>query len=647
MTLPERATRLRGGLLLAMVDVLLVATCFAVVLLIPYDGAVPARAWAGYREFLPRTAALYVGIHAVCGLYHQVWRYAGIEEARRILAGGTIALVAVTGLAELHGQMHPKVAVSGAVLTTMLVGITRFQARLLGFRRRAVTSGAGVVVLGANETGARLIRQMRESPQLGLRPVAVLDDHARDHGREVGTVPVAGRICDLPAVARRFAADQAVLAVPDPPRALLRQVSDLAEQAGLALRVLPERPRIEDGPFALPDLRNVSIEDLLGRGQVATDLAAVAALVSGRRVLVTGGGGSIGSEIVRQVARLQPVSLVVLDHDETHLHDTMATLGIVPAVAPVSALCDIRDGERVAAVFAQHRPEVVFHAAAHKHVPILEEHANEALRTNVLGTANVVEAADRVGCRSFVLISTDKAVRPRSVMGASKRMAEHLVVTAALRNGRPWCAVRFGNVLGSRGSVVPTFARQIAKGGPVTVTDPRMTRYFMSIPEAVALVLQAAALSEGADLFMLDMGEPVRIMDLARRMIRLAGQRIGEDVELRVTGLRPGEKLHEELSTPEELAAPTSHGSIVRLQPQPLPSDELRDSVRRLVDAGRRGADQEVARGLLEAASRSGRRTDAAPLNLTMPAPRQHRATEDLVTDDVATGGKPWRHSTT
>ncbi len=294
------------------------------------------------------------------------------------------------------------------------------------------------------------------------------------------------------------------------------------------------------------------------------------ALIEGKRVLITGAGGSIGSEIARQVAGSDPAVLVLVDHDETHLHDAATSI----SGETVQVLADIRDRDLIALVFATHRPEIVFHAAAHKHVPLLEAYPCEAAATNVLGTANVIDAAAKSGVERLVFISTDKAVVPSSVMGASKRLGEQLVLSQAPAHGRH-CAVRFGNVLGSRGSVVPTFMRQIAAGGPVTVTDPAMTRFFMSIEESVQLVLQAAALADGGELFMLDMGEPVRIMDLAERMIRLSGRRVGEDIEIEVTGVRPGEKLVETLRAADELAAPTIHPSITRVLPVSIPEERL------------------------------------------------------------------------
>jgi FlaA1/EpsC-like NDP-sugar epimerase len=328
---------------------------------------------------------------------------------------------------------------------------------------------------------------------------------------------------------------------------------------------------------------------------VATDLDAVRALLRGRRVLITGAGGSIGSEIARQVAGVEPAQLLLLDHDETHLHDVCAGMSAsVAAGRTVQLLADIRDRDVLLRLFERHRPEIVFHAAAHKHVPVLEQYPCEAVRTNVFGTENLIEAATAVGVERFVFISTDKAVNPSCVMGASKNLGEQLMLTAG-GLGTKFCAVRFGNVLGSRGSVIPTFVRQVKANGPVTLTHPKMTRFFMSIPEAVQLVLQAAAMcSTGGEIYVLDMGEQVSIYDLAHRMIRLAGRRVGEDIEIRVVGVRPGEKLTEELHTDDEELRATVHPSIRRLVARDVSARRLREGISRLRAHTRDGDDAAV-----------------------------------------------------
>jgi FlaA1/EpsC-like NDP-sugar epimerase len=405
---------------------------------------------------------------------------------------------------------------------------------------------------------------MQKFPGAGLHPVGLVDPDPALHGRSLLDLRVAGGLDHIGSLTAATGANLAILAMSSPTAETVRQAALAAEEAGVTLKIVGGLAGRMKGNTGLRSVRDLEIDDLIGRAQVQTDLEAVGQMPAGRRVLTTGAGGSIGSEIARQVARRGPSLVVALDHDESHLHDMAASIGSDGPV--VQALVDIRDADAVQRVFDRHRPELVFHAAAHKHVPLLEDHPGEAVLTNVRGTANVLAAADAVGVERFVFISTDKAVQPSSVMGASKRLGEQLVLSTAAP-GATHAAVRFGNVLGSRGSVVPTFARQIAQGGPVTVTDARMTRYFMSIEEAVQLVLQAATLARGGDLFVLDMGEPVHILDLAHRMIHLAGLRVGDDIEVQVTGMRPGEKLVEELLADDEPTAPTAHPAISRIEP--------------------------------------------------------------------------------
>jgi FlaA1/EpsC-like NDP-sugar epimerase len=441
-----------------------------------------------------------------------------------------------------------------------------------------------VAVVGSRDAGAAAIREMLRSPGAGLVPVAVFDDDPRAHGLSMVGVPVVGAIDDIPDAASRFTLQQVLLAIPNPSPEVVERVLQACESAGLTMKVLPGVSHLADGTRPMSSLRlarEPRIEDLLGRKSVPIDLATVRRTLEGRRVLVTGAGGSIGSEICRQVAELDPSLLVLLDHDETHLHDTAAS---VP-VPCEQALVDITNRSAVVDAFNRFQPEVVFHAAAHKHVPVLEQYPIEAATTNVFGTLNVVAAANGIGVQRFVQISTDKAVQPSSVMGASKRIAEQIVLSRA-PYGASYCTVRFGNVLGSRGSVIPTFARQIAAGGPVTVTDERMTRFFMSVEEAVQLVLESSVLSDGGgEVFMLEMGEPVRILDLAERMIRLSGYRVGADIPIEIVGIRPGEKLNEELTTPEEEVITTYHPYINQLIPISASEEEFAMGLTALRDA--------------------------------------------------------------
>lgn len=587
----RRLSRARSDTAFALLDGSLVAAAYLAALVLRFDGHVPARFWNRFDSFLALAVVAHLAANWAWGLYGQLWRNASIEEARQIfLAEATALAFLLLAVVEGDRLVPISVLVVGSVLATVATGVARFQSRLFAFQRTGrKPAGLRVAVLGAGEAGADLVRDMLRNRAAGLVPVAVLDDDPRTHGRLLSGVKVLGPISALPHVVERHDVHQAILAVPSARQALVRRAAAAAEEAGIPLRVLPSMTELVSRTVSVRDVRDLRIEDLLGRQEVVMDLERVRRIVAGQRVLITGAGGSIGSEIARQVAELEPEMLVLLDHDETHLHDAVAKIS---GVEPVVVLGDVRCAERTAAAFRRHRPTVVFHAAALKHVPLLEQFPVEAVSTNVIGTRNVVAAAKAVGTERFVFISTDKAVRPTSVMGASKRLGEQIVLTEA-PPGAGWCAVRFGNVLGSRGSVVPTFIRQIAAGGPVTVTDIRMRRFFMSIEEAVRLVLQAAAMAPAGNLFMLEMGEPVRIVDLAERMIRLAGFRPGIDIEIRVTGPRPGEKLTEELCAPDEHREPTDHPHVVRVVPSLPPVESVRAAVELLeVLAALRDAEQ-------------------------------------------------------
>ena len=557
------------------VDGGLVALTLAAALLLHFNGDVPAEYRLTALQLLPLVIAVVLFANRAAGLYTQVWRHASIVEARRHVAGAVAAYGLLLVLDWWRRELPLPTVVTASVLYTTAAGLVRFQARLLATRRTGADRPGltRVLLLGAGEAGAALLRDMDRKGCQGTA-VGMLDDDPRTHGRRIRGVQVLGPLDALPAVARTVRADQVLLAIPSADQSVVRRVADLTETARLPLRVLPPVHELAGGRVSVRDVRDLDIQDLLGRAQVDTDLEQVGKLVSGKVVLVTGAGGSIGSEIARQVASFIPSRLLLLDHDETHLFDAAATL---PPSA-VQILADIRDRASINQIFGEYLPDVVFHAAAHKHVPLLEAHPAEAIRTNVTGTDAVVQAAVAAGTQRLVFISTDKAVDPSCIMGASKRLGEQLVLSAQ-PDGSAFCAVRFGNVLGSRGSVVPTFLDQIRRGGPITLTDGRMTRYFMSIPEAVQLVLQAAALSTGSEVFMLDMGPSVRIKDLAERLIRLSGLRPGTDIEIRVTGTRPGEKLEEVLHESAEDPQPTAHPSLLRLSPHTPPRGFLRRAV--------------------------------------------------------------------
>jgi FlaA1/EpsC-like NDP-sugar epimerase len=502
-----------------------------------------------------------------------------------------------------------------AMLVVLAVGMTRFSVRTADLymqRGRAGRATQRVLIMGAGEAGTMIGREMRANPQLGLDPIGYVDDDPDKQRTRIRGLPVLGDRAALLTLVAEHKIDQVIIAMPTASGKAIREVLAICEQAGVPAKTMPGMYELLGGQVSVSQLRNVDIEDLLRREPVHTDIAAVQELLRGRCVLVTGGGGSIGSELCRQIMRCRPAKLVIVGHGENSVFEIQQELQRAarqlgreasrqgdkgdgrqgdkgdgraggwdarrqgyganpspgadeqspshPAIVPVIA--DVRFADRLHGVFQQHRPHVVFHAAAHKHVPLMEDNPSEAITNNVLGTRNLLDAALASGVERFVLISTDKAVNPTSIMGASKRLAELLVHQAAQRSGRPYAAVRFGNVLGSRGSVVLTFKRQIAAGGPVTVTHPEMTRFFMTIPEAVQLVLQAAVLGQGGETFVLDMGEPVRIVDLARDLIDLSGLEEGRDIDIVYSGLRPGEKLFEELFVTGEANQRTAHTKI-------------------------------------------------------------------------------------
>jgi FlaA1/EpsC-like NDP-sugar epimerase len=592
----QRASRIRSRLVFTLLDAACIAAGYSLAQVTYFRDKAPGLYWQRLAVFLLVAVVVTLAANHVFGLYGRMWRHAGVEEARQLILSAAVVVCVLVALYPLGWRYRlehvPIIVIAiGCMFSTLGMGVLRFHSRLFAWQRGTRRVGLRVAIVGSHDAGAAAIREMLRSPGAGLVPVAVFDDDVRSHGLSMIGVPVVGSIDDIPLAASRYTLQQVLLAIPRPPPETVERVLQACNTAGLTMKVLPGVSHLVDGTRPSPSLRQVrepQIEDLLGREPVPIDLATVRRSLEGRRVLVTGAGGSIGSEICRQVAELDPSLLVLLDHDETHLHDTAATVG-VPCV---QALVDITNRPALLETFDLYRPEIVFHAAAHKHVPVLEQYPIEAATNNVFGTINVVDVSVQVGVQRFVQISSDKAVRPSSVMGASKRIAEQIVLSRA-PGGASYCTVRFGNVLGSRGSVIPTFTRQIAKGGPVTVTDERMTRFFMSVEEAVQLVLESSVLSDGGgEVFMLEMGEPVRILDLAERMIRLSGYQVGVDIPIEIIGMRTGEKLDEELRTPDEEVLTTYHPYINQLIPIRVPNEEFADGLAKLREAeARREAD--------------------------------------------------------
>ena len=589
--IPVLASQVRAQLLFMVLDAACVLAGYSAAEVFYWRNVAPAVYGWHFELFVLIVIIVTLICNKIYGLYGRMWRHAGLEEARQIiLSSATVAavLVVIYTAIQLAGYqvVHPEVAGVGLILATLGMGLIRFQSRIFAWQRGSRGSGLRVAVVGSRDAAASAVREMIRHPDAGLIPVAVFDDDTSVHGMSLVGVPVVGSIRDIPAATNRYNLQEVLLAIPNASPEMIAEVLQKTETANITMKVLPTVQDVvtgRTGMFAIRQAREPRIEDLLGRTPVATDLEGVRFSLESHRVLVTGAGGSIGSEICRQVAGFAPAQLVLLDHDETHLHDTASVLD-----GPChQVLVDINDRGTLFEVFERYRPDVVLHAAAHKHVPVLEDHPVEAARTNVFGTLNVIDASAAVGVTRFLLVSSDKAVRPSSVMGASKRAAEQVLLNRSPQIGT-YCAVRFGNVLGSRGSVIPTFARQIKSGGPVTVTDPRMTRFFMSVEEAVQLVLQASLLSKGRDIFMLEMGEPVPIIDLARRMIQLSGAQVDVDIPIKVIGIRPGEKLSEDLRESDEEVFETEHPSVSRLLPITAPEAWFDSCLEQLSDAMQR-----------------------------------------------------------
>lgn len=549
-------------------DILAAAVAWIAAFWLRFNLDIPSAYMQLMLERLPWVIAINAVVFWAFGLYRGLWRYASLPDLRRILAAVGVAALAVPALFSLWRIGFPvprsvyliaPILLVGAMAGSRLLYRAWNEHNLLGPLRHPQANP--VLVLGAGRAASALLRGLADSAE--WRVVALLDDNVRLHGAAIQGVKVIGPLTGVGGAAQRFGVTQAVIAMPGASHAARKRAVDLCVAAGLSVMTVPAYADIVSGKISISTLRNVELDDLLGRDPVRLDDAGLHQMLGDKTLLVTGAGGSIGSELCRQIARFRPKQLVLFDVSEFALYsieqefrDHFSEVGVVAMIG------DVKDPARIREVFERYRPQVVFHAAAYKHVPLTEsENAWEAVRNNVYGTKLLCENAIRSAAEKFVFVSTDKAVNPTNVMGASKRLAEMVCQAMQRENGTRIVTVRFGNVLGSSGSVIPRFRKQIAEGGPVTVTHPEVTRYFMSIPEAAQLVIQAGAMGNGGELYVLDMGEPVKIVDLARDMIRLSGLN-DEDIRIEFTGLRPGEKLYEETLASGELTLATHHPKL-------------------------------------------------------------------------------------
>ena len=548
------------------------------------------------------------------GIYKPIWRYAKTRDflnlALAVLVGSLIlAPVTLFWLYPRWMITFPRsLLVIEGLLSLLLLGSFRVGLKIFehypGDQNLAKTSTViteRALIVGAGSAGTLIVQELRENPQLGLKPVAFLDDDPKKAGRNVQGLPVFGPRGKLPEIVTQNQIEVAVIAMPSASGEAIRTILQLCEDVGVPSKIIPGLYEILSGRVNISRLRPVNVGDLLRREPVEVDTKQVCTLLQGKTVLVTGAGGSIGSELCTQILACRPTRLIALGHGENSLYgllDYLAHQDFDPD-ALVVQVADVRDSDRLASIFSRFQPQVVFHAAAHKHVPLMENNIEDAVTNNVIGTRNVVQLSIENKVNQFVLISTDKAVQPINVMGMTKQIAERIVGLAAAQTGLPYVSVRFGNVLGSRGSVIPLFRRQIASGGPVTVTHPEMERFFMTISEAVQLVLQASTLGQNGEVFVLDMGEPVRISDLARDMIELSGYQVDEDIQIQYTGLRPGERLYEILFSQDEIQARTRHQKIFVARNATIPSGEIfNQEIQKLEELAKAGSSDELLRKL-------------------------------------------------
>ncbi len=590
-------------LVLLLLDTILINISYVLALYIRFEGEVMGNQFtsymAKYREHFLYITLIKIIVFLFLKLYKPVWKYASIEELMTIVMASLLSNAGVLSYMVIVKAILPRsIYIIVALLDMILIGGVRFAYRALftvGANFGGHRNMKNVLIVGGGDAGAMVIREYKNHSQLGSRPVAIIDDNKSKQGQMINGVPVLGTREDIPRLVEEKKISEIIIAIPSADRKEIKALVDIGKRTKAKLKIVPGMFELIDGKVSISSIRDVDIEDLLGRDPIKVDLNEISSYLTGNTVLVTGGGGSIGSELCRQIARFSPKRLIILDIYENSAYDIQnELLRDNQGLDLATYIGSVRDKDRIREIMERERPQVVFHAAAHKHVPLMEFSPKEAIKNNVLGTLNMAQAADLYKVKKFVMISTDKAVNPTNIMGASKRICEMIVQSMNQVSQTDFVAVRFGNVLGSNGSVIPLFKKQIAEGGPVTVTHEEVIRYFMTIPEAVQLVIQAGAMAEGGEIFILDMGDPVRIIDLAKDLIRLSGFEPDVDIPIKITGLRPGEKLFEELLLEEEGITATKHNKIFVGKPIFTDFDSLLGYIKDMEDLIKDGTEKEI-----------------------------------------------------
>ncbi len=568
---------------LVILDALIINFAYILALLLRFEFDISSNMFntffAVYVNHLFIVTLVSIAGLALSGIYTSMWKYAGADELLKVVIGSVLAVTFSMAYIGLAQQILPRSCyfVAGMIIALGVGGIRMIYRYLRKLRNPHIKPGpfritrSGIIgpdtrkvlIIGAGDAGATMIKEIKEHPEYGQKVMAAIDDNPSKIGRRISGVKVVGDTSKIRQICRRYAIDDVIVAIPSANKKAIQRIVTECNKTRCKIKTLPSLIDLINETVSVSKLRNVDVEDLLGRDPVDVNLREISGYIEGKIVLVSGAGGSIGSELCRQIARFHPRRLVALDIYENSVFELAGELRrTYPNLECEVVIASIRSKERLEEVFNKYRPHIVFHAAAHKHVPLMETNPSEALLNNIVGTKNMMDVSEKYLTERFVMISTDKAVRPTNVMGATKRTAEMILQEKSKNSKTNFVAVRFGNVLGSNGSVIPLFRKQIEAGGPVTVTHPDITRYFMTIPEAVQLVIQAGAMALGGEIFILDMGEPVKIMDLAENLIRLSGYIPEEDIEVKITGLRPGEKLYEELLLDEEGIEKTAHDKI-------------------------------------------------------------------------------------